>query len=75
MESSGKASVTQIGYNGIDTEWWPGDKWQLPGSMSQNQDRAGTTDPINWLISGLFIKFWGLDFICLKNKIKSSHAL
>jgi hypothetical protein len=75
MESSGKASVTQISYNGIDTGWWPGENWQFPGSMSQNQDREGTTDPINWLISGLFIEHWGLHFILLKNQTKWSHVL
>lgn len=60
MESSGKASVTQIGYNWIDTEWWPGDKWQLPFSMPQNQGRAQTTDSIIWQIRGLFTEFWEL---------------
>jgi hypothetical protein len=60
MESSGNASVTQIGYNGIDTVWWPGDKWQLPGSLSQNQNCEGTTHTFNWL----------LDFIRLKIEAK-----
>jgi hypothetical protein len=44
MESSGNASVTQIGYNGIDTGWWPDDRWQFPGSMTAKEPLIPSTD-------------------------------